>query len=130
MGDAVKEIRRAVDRIDNPALVRVFTFDRAAFFHQEAEPGTCLVQFLVQNFFGAFIRFRHEIAGPFAGNLQLFDFAEIAHQQSRRLAGGIVHYVNKGGRHRHCVFGFPAIPGPEYQECRQMGRYQSLARST
>ena len=97
----MQEIRGPVDRIDDQALVGVLAFDHAAFFHQEAESGPRLVQLFVQDSFGAAIRFGDEVARSLSGYLKLFDLAEIPHQQARRLAGGVVHHIDKGGRHRH-----------------------------
>src|ERR1700754_493098 len=53
--DAVQEIRRAVERIDDEALRGIGAADGSAFFEQEADIGPRLLQFLDENVLGAAI---------------------------------------------------------------------------
>ena len=78
--NTVQEVGGAVERINNPAMLAVCTFNRAAFFHQKAIVRTRTAQFTENNVFCFFIRLAHIIARAFKRNLQILYFAEITRQ--------------------------------------------------
>ena len=99
--NAVHEIRRAVDRIDNETVRLVFALYGAAFFHQEAIARPRARQLLDQHAFGARIRGGHEIRRTLLGDLQILQLAEIADQRAPRFAGGRDHHIQGRRQIRH-----------------------------
>src|SRR5207248_11753645 len=77
---AVEKVRRAVELVDDPAMLAILAGNRAALFHKEtvARPGAG--QFLAQRSLGLVVGIGNEIARSLERDLQLFDFAEIASQ--------------------------------------------------
>ena len=124
MRDPVEEIGGAVQRVDNPAVMLVGTFRRAAFLEQQAVAGTRLGQLVAERPLGAQIRGGDELTRTLDRDLQLLDFAEIADQPARRFQRGIGHDVQNGRAHRH--------DGRSLNTARlgKTRRAQSLARST
>jgi hypothetical protein len=59
-------------------------------------------QLVIDDLFGAQVGLGDEIGRALAGNLQVFDFVEIARQGLAGLDGGVDHDGEKGGT-RHCV---------------------------
>lgn len=92
----MQEIRGAVERIDQPAMLSVLGFDLAGFFHQEAEIRAGAAQFRIDDLFCAAVCLADIIAGAFEGNLEVLDFAEISGQAAASFHGGLYHYVEKG----------------------------------
>jgi hypothetical protein len=97
MGHAVQEVRRPVERIDDPAPRRVGALDIGAFLAEEPVIGPCAQEFLLQDLLGRPVRAADEIAGPLGRDLQVLHLAEILHQAPPRLAGGLDHDVEIGG---------------------------------
>src|SRR5579862_2896407 len=111
MRNAVQEIGGAVERIDDPAMMRIAAARGAALFHEEAIAGPRLRQLGLQGLLGFEIGGRDELARSLDRDLQLLDLAEIADEPACRLQGG---------------------PGHDIDECRadrHRATYQSLARS-
>jgi len=86
VGNGVEKIRCTVEGIDDETVRFVGPFDGAPLLDQESIAWPGARQLLDQNPFGAFIGHRNEVAGTFQGNLQMFDFAEIANERAPRLA--------------------------------------------
>jgi len=84
MRNAVQEICCAVQWVNNETVGFIRAFYLAAFFEQEAISGTSFGEHFNNRFFGHFIRARDEISWAFAGDLQMFDFVEIAQQSAGR----------------------------------------------
>src|SRR3989338_4047298 len=101
MGNAVKEVRRAVERIDDPAVRLVAAFEDPAFLHQEAVTRPGLRKLLEKNLLRLLVGGGNEVRRPLERDLQVFDFAEVALQAARRLAGGSDHYAHRGGMAGH-----------------------------
>ena len=76
--NAVEEIRRTVERVDDPAIGLVTAFMRAAFFAKEAVIGARLRDLFAHDLLGAPVGRGHEIARAFRRDLQLLDLAEVA----------------------------------------------------
>ena len=102
----MEKIRRPVQRVDDPAPRRIFTHGFAAFLHHQPIIGPRLLQLGAQNGFGLAVGFRDEIPRPLAGNLELFDLAEIADQRTRGLPRGAFHDINNS---RSAAHGVPAL---------------------
>ncbi len=94
--NAVQEVGRSVERIDDPTIVGIVTCDRTALFEQEPVAGPRRGEGGVQDVLGAVIGRRDEIGGSLFRDLKLFHFAEVADQAARRLAGGARHHVDQG----------------------------------
>ncbi len=95
MRNAVQEIGGAVQRIDHPEVGRIGAGLRALFLEQEAVVGARLAQLAQQNLLDAMVGRRDEIRRTFLRHLKLLDFAEVAQQAARRLAGGVGHDVDE-----------------------------------
>jgi hypothetical protein len=85
------EIRRAVDRIDDPAVLLVAALHAARFLHQETVARARFLELLADDFLTALVGGGDEVAGSLDRDLQIGDFAEIALYAARRLAHGIDH---------------------------------------
>ena len=103
LGKPVQKIGGAVQGIDDPAMAFVWPFNGPFLFHHEAIAWPRLRQFLEQDLFGFVVRFGHEVRRAFFRDLQLFDFAEIARQVTRRLAGRGDHDIHYGGSKGHTI---------------------------
>src|SRR5258707_14072595 len=97
MRDAVQEIGRAIERIDDPAVTRVGAGARAAFLAEEAVSRPRLGQFLVDDLLGAAIGGGDEVARPLERHLQMLDLAEIALEAPPGTARGLDHDIETGG---------------------------------
>jgi hypothetical protein len=97
MRDAVKKIRRAVERIDDPTVGLVGAWMRAAFLAEEAVIRPCPGEVGPQNLLGAAIGGGDEIARPLERDLQVFDLAEIALEAFAGAKGGLDHDVEQRG---------------------------------
>ena len=78
---AVQEIRRAIERIGDPAIMAVAPIGAlhlAAFLAEETVFGARAFELLAKRALGHDVGAAHEIAGAFFRNLELLDFAEIA----------------------------------------------------
>jgi hypothetical protein len=64
MRDAVEEVGRAVDRIDNPARLGRIACNLAGFFQQEPPVRPGLAKLLDQGLLGAAISRRDEVGRP------------------------------------------------------------------
>src|SRR3546814_14632411 len=98
MRQPVQEVRRPVERVDNPAVAVVLAFADAAFLHQEAEVGPCLAQVLADDALRFGIGRRYEIRGSLAADLKMSDTAEVADKGSARHPGGPGHDCADFGR--------------------------------
>ena len=94
---AVQEVGGAVERIDDPAIVRRAAGLDAALLHDEAVVGPAALQLLLDHLLGAAVGGRDEVARPLDRDLQLLDLAEIAGEQARGLGGGADHDLETGG---------------------------------
>ena len=101
MRHAVEEVRRPIERIDDPARLVGIALDLAAFFEQHAPVGPRVAQFLDQGRFGALVGHRHEVGRALAADLQLLDLAEVAAQPRRGLARGALHDGDEAGMGDH-----------------------------
>lgn len=91
MRDAVQEVRRAVQRIDDPAPGPVVPARSTAFFHQEGVAGTGAAQFLAEDGFGAQVCLGNEISGTLDADLKLFDLCKVTEQTARSLLCRALH---------------------------------------
>src|SRR5690242_14140719 len=107
MRNAVQKIRRAVQRIDNPAVPRVRPRFGSALLDQQGVAGACPPQLRLKNALGLQISGRDEFAGSLDGDLKLLDFAEIADETARRLERGVSHDIDDWRPHGH-VDEFPS----------------------
>ena len=80
MRQAVQEIRRAVERIDDPAVAPVAAWRLAALLHEEAEAGPRALQLGLERALGLEVGVGDEIARALHRDLKLLDLAEIAEQ--------------------------------------------------
>ena len=93
---AVQEIRRAIQRIDDPAPGGIGPGTQAGFLAQPAIGGTATHQLVLDDALGLGIGLGHEIAGALGGHLQVFHLAEILDEGTASLAGGLDHQVEVG----------------------------------
>ena len=84
----MQEIRGAVERIDDPAVLRIAALRLARFLHQEAVGGTRLLKLGADDLLGAVIGGGDEVRRPLARDLQVLHLAEVALQSARRLGRG------------------------------------------
>ncbi|MNV43514.1 hypothetical protein D3C71_1352290 [compost metagenome] len=89
---AVDEVRRAVDRIDQPAMFAVGTFDGREFLAGQA-PGILAEQALADQRFGLLVGVRDEIARPLDADLDIAKPLEMLERQGAGLAGGFDHVI-------------------------------------
>src|SRR3546814_5479823 len=101
MRNAVQEIGGAVERIDDPVMLAVPGLDAAALFHDEAEIGAQLGQFLLQDLFRLAVGGRNEIRRALLGNLEVFDLVEVADQAALRFTRRVRHRIDQGGSQGH-----------------------------
>ena len=92
MRHAVKKVGGSVERVDHPPRLVRIAVDFAAFLEKHAPVGARIAQFLDDGLLGSLVGHRNEIARAFSADLQLLDFAEVAAQPRRRLAGGALHH--------------------------------------
>ncbi len=92
----MQEVRGAVERIDQPAVLSVLGFNLAGFFHQEAVIRAGAAQFRVDDLFGAAVCLADIVAGALERNLKILDFAKIASEAAAGLHSGLYHNVEKG----------------------------------
>src|SRR5690606_8369669 len=78
MWNAVEEVRGSVERIDDPARLRVIAGDLAGFLQQETPVGPCRPQLVVKGALGGVIRLGVEVSRALARNLKVLDLAGIA----------------------------------------------------
>ena len=97
----MQEVRRAVERIDDPAVMRVAARALAAFLEQQPIAGAGTRQLVLQGALGLQIGGRDEFARTLDRDLQLLDFAEIADEAAGRLEGGAGHHVDYRRAYRH-----------------------------
>ena len=95
MRNTVQEVGGAIERINNPARLTLFTLNLPAFFEQEAPIGPRMEQLVIEYPFGLLIRLRNEICGALFGDLQMLDLAKVAAQAATRLARRAVHYLHQ-----------------------------------
>src|SRR5262249_43542215 len=74
--NAVQEVGRAVERIDDPGMRLVGALDLAAFLAEERVTRARGQQFFLQRIFRALVGERNEIRRALERDLQLLDFAE------------------------------------------------------
>ena len=102
---AVQEIGRAVERVDDPAVVSggvgVRSGQAPALLHRQPETGPALAQFVQQGLLGPEVGGADEIRWPLARDLELFDLAEVAHQGPGGLARRAFHDIDDGGFQGH-----------------------------
>ena len=101
MRNGVQKVAGAVQRVDDPAVRSVRPFQRAAFFLQKTVAGADFQQIFAQSLFGIQIGRRSKIRGAFFGNLQFFQFSEIAGQSASGLLHRLNHDVQIGGQSRN-----------------------------
>src|SRR5690606_14440923 len=94
-GDAVEEVGRAVERIDDPTMLAIRAGDLAALLHQEGVRWASLAQFVEDDLLGAAIGVGHKVGRALARNLEVLDLAEIAGQRAAGLEGGLNHDVEE-----------------------------------
>jgi hypothetical protein len=105
--NAVQEIGRAVERIDNPGMRLVRAGPLAPFLAEKAIARSGLDQLFVQDFFGPAVGGADEIGRPFHGDLQVLDLAEIPLERAARASHGLDHHIEESGaEHRTCSFEF------------------------
>ena len=61
MGDAVKEVGRAIERVDDPARLGGIALDLAAFLEQHAPVGPGVAKLLDDRLLGALVGHRDEV---------------------------------------------------------------------
>ena len=103
MRNAVQEICRAVEWVDDEAVGFIRAVNFALLFHKKAVAGTITAQVLKDNFFGRFIGFGDKIRWAFARNLQMLSLAKITQQRTRRLTRRRLHDSHKGGYPRYKI---------------------------
>src|SRR5581483_5846977 len=107
--NAVQEIRRAVERIDDPEMGAIAALDAAAFLAEEAIARPRLGQFLAQDFFGALVRSGDEVGRPLHRYLELLHLAEVAFERAAGKPRGFDHHIEQGGmRHDFEPVGYAA----------------------
>ena len=93
---AVQEVDRAVERIDDPAAGRVLALHLGALLAEPAVGRARLGQFVADDLLGLEVGAADEVARALGGDLQVLDLAEIAQEAARRLAGRLDHDVHVG----------------------------------
>src|SRR3546814_7373657 len=116
IGDAVQEVGRAVERIDDPARAGLRAGRLAALLHQEAETRPRPRQLVANDPLGAGVRHADEVRRPLLGDLEALDLAEIADQAARRLLCGAYHDIDVGRLAGHggiACCGLSPLPAPD-----------------
>ena len=93
----MQEVRRAVERIDNPAVRLVVPLDLAALLHEEAIALAGLGELAIDDFLSPLIGRRDEIRRALDRDLELRHLAEVARKAAPGLAGRPDHDVHKRG---------------------------------
>jgi hypothetical protein len=88
MRDAVKEVRGAVERVDDEARLVGIAGDLTALLGQDRPVRPRLAQFLDQRLLGTLVGHRDEIGRPLAADLEVLNLVEVAAQARRCLARG------------------------------------------
>src|SRR4029450_7713035 len=107
--NAVEEVQRAVERIDDPAVGLVAAFARAAFLAEKAVARPRMLELLAQDLLGALVGGGDEIRWPLERGLQVLDLAEIALERAARFACGLDHHIEEGGAEHGRRAGKPAM---------------------
>ena len=81
---AVQEVGGAVERVDDPAIVRRAAGLDAALLHDEAVVGAAALELLLDHVLGPPVGGGDEVAGPLDRDLELLDLAEVAGERSGR----------------------------------------------
>ncbi len=92
----MQEVRRAVERIDDPGVGLVVTHARAAFLADKTVARPRLGEVVVQHLLGALVGERDKIGRPLQRHLKIFDLAEVALEAAAGAARGFDHDVDKG----------------------------------
>ena len=108
--NAVQEIRRSVERIDDPAMLRIRPFRGARFLHQERIAGPRLFQLLADDFFRPTVGGGDKIRRTLLRHLQVLHLAEIARQLARRLQCGADRSPQTRKRRRGAVMTPRSLP--------------------
>ena len=96
-GNGVQKIRGTVERVDDPTMGWVVTFDLAALLHQEAVARARTGKLGMNDIFGAVIGGADKICRTLERDLKLLDLAEIAREAAAGFAGGGKHNVDQRG---------------------------------
>ena len=93
--DAVQEVGRAVERIDDPAMLGVLAFDLAALLHQEAPVRAGARQFIEDDLLGPPVGIGDEVGRALHRDLEVLHLAEVAGKRATGLGGGLRHHVEQ-----------------------------------
>src|SRR3954447_11012832 len=94
---AVEEVGGAVERVDDPAVVRRAPGLDAALLHDEPVVGTAALELFLDQALGAAVGGGDEVAGSLDRDLELLDLAEVAGEQAGRARRGANHDLEIGG---------------------------------
>ena len=97
MRNPVKEVRRSIERIDQPTWLGRIAFYFADFFGQDAPVGSGVAKLLEYRLLGALVGHRNEIRRALAADLQLLDLAEVTTKARRRFVRGALHDGDEAG---------------------------------
>ncbi len=105
MRNSVKEVRRPIERIDDPARLCRIAGNLTAFLEQHAPVRARIAKLVDDRLFGPLVGHRDEVRRSLAAHLQLLDFAEVAAEPRRRLPDGALHDGDQAGvgDHRSCL---------------------------
>jgi hypothetical protein len=92
MRDAMQEVGRAIQRIDDEARLALSSGNLARLFHQETPIGPGIFQLAKDRIFSLLVSLRHKIRWPLHRDLQLLNLAKVTPQPATRLASRLFHY--------------------------------------
>jgi len=111
--NAVEEVGRAVERIDDPPRLRRVAFDHAPFLEQHSPVGPRIAQLLDQGRLRPLVGHRDEVGGTLLRHLQLLDLVIVAAKARRRLAHRAGHDGDQAGMGNQDAISTPPCQGGE-----------------
>ena len=102
MGNPVKKVQGAVERIDDPAMRSVAALSQPTLLAQKAVAWTRLFKRFTQDFLGPPIGRGCEICRPLRDTCRCSTSPKSPAEGAARLVGGFDHHIEKGGAEHDC----------------------------
>src|SRR5438270_629316 len=101
MGNAVEEVGRSIEGVDDPPGLDRVALDLAALLEQHAPVRARIPELLDDRLLGALVGHRDEVRRTLAADLQVLDLAKVTAQARRRLVRGALHDGDQAGMGYH-----------------------------